>query len=58
MNEGIRLATGNIVDIINSVDFYHRTDVIAKVVKAFQDKTIQTVYGEVRFINSVFKLTF
>ena len=51
MNKGIRMATGNIVGIINSDDFYHRTDVIAKVADAFQDGTIQAVYGDIRFVN-------
>lgn len=51
MNKGIRMAAGDIVGIINSDDFYHQTDVIAKVVEAFQDRTIQAVYGDVRFVN-------
>ena len=52
MNKGIRMATGDIVGIINSDDFYHRTDVMAKVVNVFQDEAVQTVYGDVRFVNS------
>ncbi len=51
MNKGIRMATGDIVGIINSDDFYHRTDVIAEVTEAFQDEKIQAVYGDVRFVN-------
>lgn len=51
MNKGIRMATGDIVGIINSDDFYHRTDILAKVADAFQDKTVQAVYGDVRFVN-------
>lgn len=51
MNKGIRMATGDIIGIINSDDFYHQIDVIAKVVEAFQDRTIQAVYGDVRFVN-------
>lgn len=51
MNKGIRMATGDIVGIINSDDFYHRTDILAKVADAFQDETVQAVYGDVRFVN-------
>lgn len=51
MNKGIRMATGDIVGIINSDDFYHRRDVILKVADAFQDEKIQAVYGDVRFVN-------
>lgn len=35
MNKGIQMATGDIVGIINSDDFFHRTDVISKVAEAF-----------------------
>ena len=51
MNKGIRMATGDIVGIINSDDFYHRRDTISKVAEAFQNKEIQAVYGDVRFVN-------
>lgn len=52
MNKGIHMATGDIIGIINSDDFYHRTDIIAKVMEAFQDRLVQAVYGDVRFVNS------
>lgn len=52
MNKGIRMATGDVVGIINSDDFYHRTDVIEQVAKAFQEKEVQAVYGDIRFVNS------
>lgn len=51
MNKGIHMATGDIVGIINSDDFYHRTDIIAKVMEAFQDRLVQAVYGDIRFVN-------
>lgn len=52
MNKGIKLATGDVVGIINSDDFFHRTDVISKVAETFeQDKSIEAVYGDVRFVN-------
>lgn len=51
MNKGIRMATGDIVGIINSDDFYHRKDVLSKVAEAFQNEEIEVVYGDVRFVN-------
>jgi len=51
MNKGIRMATGNIVGIINSDDFYHHQDIITLIAEAFKDKSIQAVYGDVRFVN-------
>lgn len=52
MNKGIRMATGDIVGIINSDDFYHREDIIEKVVEVFKTSTVQAVYGDVRFVRS------
>ena len=49
MNKGIRLATGDIVGILNSDDFFTSTDIITKVVKAFDDET-DGVYGDINFI--------
>lgn len=52
MNKGIKMATGDVVGIINSDDFFHRTDIISKIAKTFeQDKSIEAVYGDVRFVN-------
>lgn len=50
MNKGIKLATGDIVGIINADDFYHRTDVISKVVEAFKEHETQCVYADIRFV--------
>lgn len=51
MNKGILMATGDVVGIINSDDFYHRTDVIEKVADVFKSKGVEAVYGDVRFVN-------
>jgi glycosyltransferase involved in cell wall biosynthesis len=51
MNKGIRMATGEIVGIINSDDFYHRNDIIQLVADAMAASEVQAVYGDVRFVN-------
>lgn len=51
MNKGIWMATGDVVGIINSDDFYHRSDIISRVAEAFLNTEVQTVYGDVRFVN-------
>lgn len=51
MNKGIRMATGEIVGIINSDDFYHRNDIIQLVADAMAAPEVQAVYGDVRFVN-------
>jgi glycosyltransferase involved in cell wall biosynthesis len=52
MNKAIRMATGEVVGIINSDDFYNRNDVIERVVTFFvENKDTQIVFGDVRFVN-------
>lgn len=47
MNKGIRMATGDVVAILNSDDFYHRADTLARVAAAFEeDPELQVVYGD------------
>lgn len=50
MNKGIRMASGDVVGIINSDDFYNYPDVISRVAAAFADTTVQAVFGDVRFV--------
>lgn len=52
INKGIRMASGDVVGIINSDDFYHRTDVFEIINKSFEEnKGIQAIYGDVRFVH-------
>ena len=52
INKGIRMASGDVVGIINSDDFYHRTDVFDIINKSFEEnKDIQAIYGDVRFVH-------
>lgn len=51
MNKGIRMATGDVVGIINSDDFYHRNDIIAEIAKTFEDDNVQATFADVRFVH-------
>ena len=53
MNKGIRMATGEVVGILNSDDFFTSTDVIARMVSAFDSPSIDAVYGEPFEITSI-----
>lgn len=53
MNKGISMATGDIVGIINSDDFYHRSDAISKVVDGFSDPNVDCVFADIRFVNPI-----
>lgn len=51
MNKGIKMATGDVVGILNSDDFFTSDDVIAQVVQAFEsDESIDAVYGDIHFV--------
>lgn len=51
MNKGLRLATGDIVGILNSDDFYPQQDILADVERAFQDESVQCVYGNLQYVD-------
>ncbi len=50
MNKGIRMATGDVVGILNSDDYFTSPDVIEQIAGAFADPTIDAVYGDIHFI--------
>lgn len=51
MNKGIQLATGDVVGILNSDDFYESKDVLSHVVKGFkQSNTVDVVFGDLVFV--------
>lgn len=53
MNKGIRMATGEVIAILNSDDFYHRTDTLQRVADEFiADPDLQVVYGDNLWVNS------
>ena len=52
MNKGIRMATGDIVGILNSDDFFTSNEILQKNANAFlQDAKLDAVYGDVHFVN-------
>ena len=53
MNKGIKIATGDIVGILNADDFYAYNSVISDVVKAMQISDAGGVYGDLEYVESV-----
>ena len=51
MNKGISRATGEIVGILNSDDFYFDNHVISKVAEVFSDEAIDAVFGDLIFVD-------
>lgn len=50
MNKGIKMATGDVVGILNSDDYFTSDDVIERMVPAFDDSSIDAAYGDIHFI--------
>ena len=50
MNKGLRMATGEVVGVLNSDDFFTTTDVVEQVAQAFSDSMLDAVYGDVHFV--------
>jgi len=50
MNKGISLASGNVIGILNSDDFYTHHRVLSKVADAFADPETDVVYGDLQYV--------
>ncbi|MBS1557201.1 MAG: glycosyltransferase [Bacteroidetes bacterium] len=52
MNKAIGLATGEVVGILNSDDFYADETILEKVAHAFKDPSVDAVFGNLVFVDS------
>jgi glycosyltransferase involved in cell wall biosynthesis len=50
MNKGVKMATGDIVGILNSDDFFYDEHVLSKIAKAFEAPSIQATIGDIVFV--------
>lgn len=51
MNKALRMATGEVVGILNSDDFYFNNQILSQVAEAFSDPTIDLVFGDLVFVD-------
>ncbi|MEI6267760.1 MAG: glycosyltransferase family 2 protein [Methylococcaceae bacterium] len=51
LNKGINLATGDVIGFLHSDDLYENNTVIEKVAKAFIENEIDSVYGNLTYVN-------
>ena len=51
MNKGIRMATGDVVGLLNSDDFYTSCNILSRVASAFKDNNVDAVYGDIHFVH-------
>ncbi len=52
MNKGINAATGDIIGILNSDDFYPNSFVVSNVAKSFEKYSCDAVYGDLLYVKS------
>ena len=52
-NKGLALATGDVIGVIGADDFYPSSDVIRSVVEVFEQQGVDSVYGDLQFIDPV-----
>lgn len=50
MNKGIRMASGDVIGILNADDFFSADDVIENIVGAFKNSNTDAVLGDVQFV--------
>lgn len=51
MNKGIAMASGDIVGILNSDDFYTSDNILRSIAKIFEESKPDAVYGDIHFVN-------
>lgn len=52
MNRGIARATGDVIGILNSDDFYHDEHVLEDINRAMEGKPVDCVYGDLKFVKA------
>ena len=53
MNKGIKMATGDVVGILNSDDFYTTNDIFEAINQAFAtSNALDAIYGDVHYVNN------
>ncbi len=50
MNKGIKIASGDIIGILNADDIFYDENVISKIAKKFATNNIEALYGDVVFV--------
>ncbi len=51
MNKGIAAATGDVVGILNSDDFYTSNNILEQIANTFNSNDVDAVYGDIHFVN-------
>ncbi|HNP53938.1 MAG TPA: glycosyltransferase family 2 protein [Ferruginibacter sp.] len=52
INKGMQMATGEIIGILNSDDMLASDDVVAEIVRTFEEKKIDSLYGDLEYVDA------
>ena len=50
LNKGMKMATGDVIGILNADDVFASDDVLAQIAAAFEDPTLDGTYADIRFV--------
>lgn len=50
MNKGIKMASGDIIGILNSDDYYTSEDILQTIVDTFKSQNVDAIYGDIHFV--------
>jgi glycosyltransferase involved in cell wall biosynthesis len=53
INKGMKMATGDVIGILNSDDMLDAEDVISAIVGAFREKQVDSLYGDLEYVDPV-----
>ncbi|WP_242695909.1 glycosyltransferase family 2 protein [Desertivirga brevis] len=51
LNKGIKMATGDVVGLLNSDDFFPNNDVVGKIAQAFEGSNADILYGDLWYVD-------
>ncbi len=52
LNKGIRMATGEVIGILNADDMFASEDVVSEVARCFQAEKVDVVYGNLHYVKA------
>jgi glycosyltransferase involved in cell wall biosynthesis len=52
INKGLKMATGDIIGILNSDDILAAADTISKIVACFKEQTVDSLYGDLVYVEA------
>lgn len=51
INKGMKLATGDIIGILNSDDFFASSSAVSKIVQCFKENNVDSLYGDLVYVD-------